>query len=486
MDNRMATLARLSEAEGFPPLVDSLLRMRPSRLLAMSGVLIVAVAILHYEIGQEVSVGALYTMPILLAAAAVNRWQLLLLALGCALMRVAFGYSFSFVDGFFRFLIAFIAYSGSGLFVQELLANRKRMVVYVQELQRQNALRAEAEEQLRMLADSSPAAIFTLDEQARVLSANRAALQLFGCPNGADCRGVSVAEVLPVLADALKMDGQRGFFRTAAQCQGRRLNGQIFVAQTWFSTYDTPAGRRLAAIAVDSSEEVREREEQSLRQLQDSNRIVAAAVSHEIRNVCSAISVVYSNLARLPEVSASEDFHALGKLVAGLERIAAAELHSHSQAVVSGVDLGEILNHLRIIIEPSWEEIGGEVICRIPSPSPVVLSEPFGLIQAFLNLAMNSLRAVQDSDRKVLAITASESNGKVAVRFEDTGPGVKEPDKLFQLFQSGAEQVGLGLYVSRAILRSHGGDLRYEASPKGGACFVAELMRASRRGSAMS
>jgi PAS domain S-box-containing protein len=478
----MATLASLDEPKRVPPIIDSLLKARPSRLLAISGVLIVAVAIVHSEIGQEISVGALYTMPVLVAAAVLNRWQLLLLALGCALMRVAFGYSFSFVDGLFRFLIAFIAYSGSGLFVQELIANRKRMIGYVQELQRQQALREEAEEQLRMLADSSPAAIFTLDENARVLSANRAALQLFGCPSGGDCRGVSVAEVLPVLADALKMEGPRGFFRTAAQCQGKRLNGQIFVAQTWFSTYNTPAGRRLAAIAVDCSEEVREREEQNLRQLQDSNRIVAAAVSHEIRNVCGAISVVYSNLARSAELSASEDFQALGKLVTGLERIAAAELHSHSQATVSGVDLGELLNHLRIIIEPSWEEIGGEVVCRVPTPPPVVLTEPFGLIQAFLNLAMNSLRAVQDCERKVLTITVSEWNGKVAVRFEDTGPGVKDPQKLFQLFQSGAEQVGLGLYVSRAILRSHGGDLRYETSPKGGACFVAELLRATRRG----
>lgn len=482
----MATLASLRDSERVPPVIESLLRARPSRLLAISGVLIVTVAILHHEIGQEVSIGALYTMPVLLAAAVLNRWQLLLLALGCALMRVAFGYSFSFIDGFFRFLIAFIAYSGSGLFVQELISNRKRMIGYVQELQRQQTLREEAEEQLRMLADSSPAAIFTLDEQARVLSANRAALQLFGIPNGADCRGVSVAEVLPVLADALKMEGQRGFFRTAAQCQGKRLNGQIFVAQTWFSTYDTPAGRRLAAIAVDSSEEVREREEQNLRQLQDSNRIVAAAVSHEIRNVCSAISVVYSNLCRSAELSLSEDFQALGKLVAGLEKIAAAELHSHSLATVSGVDLGELLNHLRIIIEPSWEEIGGEVAWRVPKPAPVVLSEPFGLTQAFLNLAMNSLRAVHECERKLLTITVGESNGKVTVRFEDTGPGVKDPQKLFQLFQSGAEQVGLGLYVSRAILRSHGGDLRYEPSAKGGACFVAELMRAGRRGNPAS
>jgi len=482
----MAGLAGFERTqEGFAPaFVDAMLRVRPSRLLGLSAVLIVGVAFVHYEIGQEVSVGALYTLPVLLAAAVLSRWQILLLAFGCAVLRVAFGYSFSILDSFFRFLLAFIAYSASGLFVQQIISNRKRIMGYVQELHRQQGLRQEAEEQLRMLAESSPAAIFTLDERARVLSANLAAQKLFGCDEQTGCQGVSVADVLPVLADALKVDVPGGYFRTAAQCQGRRLNGQIFVAQTWFSTYDTPAGRRLAAIAVDCSEEVREREEQSLRQLQDSNRIVAAAVSHEIRNVCSAISVVYSNLAQLPELGLNEDFQALGKLVAGLETIAVAELQTRSHPQVGGVDLAEVLNHLRIIIEPSWEDIGGKVVCQIPTPAPMVLSEPFGLTQAFLNLAMNSLRAVQDAPEKVLKITVNEWNGKVTVRFEDTGPGAPEPQKLFQLFQSGAEQVGLGLYVSRAILRSHGGDLRYERADAGGACFIAELLRAARRGGA--
>jgi len=59
----------------------------------------------------------------------------------------------------------------------------------------------------------------------------------------------------------------------------------------------------------------------------------------------------------------------------------------------------------------------------------------------------------------------------VVVRLYDTGPGVAHPDDLFKAFQAGAHASGLGLYISRAILRSHGGNLRYEPQPEG-SCFA--------------
>ena len=49
-----------------------------------------------------------------------------------------------------------------------------------------------------------------------------------------------------------------------------------------------------------------------------------------------------------------------------------------------------------------------------------------------------------------------------------------EPDDLFKPFQASSNSSGLGLYISRAILRSHGGNLRYEPQPEG-SCFVVEL-----------
>jgi two-component system sensor kinase FixL len=52
--------------------------------------------------------------------------------------------------------------------------------------------------------------------------------------------------------------------------------------------------------------------------------------------------------------------------------------------------------------------------------------------------------------------------------------GIASPYELFKPFQPGANSTGLGLYVSRAILRSFGGELKFE--PRGrGCCFAVSL-----------
>jgi signal transduction histidine kinase len=51
---------------------------------------------------------------------------------------------------------------------------------------------------------------------------------------------------------------------------------------------------------------------------------------------------------------------------------------------------------------------------------------------------------------------------------------VAHPEELFRPFQHGAHSFGLGLYISRAIMRSHGGSLRYEPGDEG-SCFAVEL-----------
>jgi signal transduction histidine kinase len=75
---------------------------------------------------------------------------------------------------------------------------------------------------------------------------------------------------------------------------------------------------------------------------------------------------------------------------------------------------------------------------------------------------------------KRLRIAAREEEGTVVIRFEDTGTGVASPENLFRPFQRGAESSGLGLYVSRAIMRSFGGELSYEPGSEG-CCFAVTL-----------
>ena len=299
---------------------------QPSILL-LSAVLLAVAAIADWLVGH-ISLGVLYILPMMLAALVLEPLELAALALFSAFLRSRFDYPGSDIEIALRFAFASVSYFTCGLFVAALASNRKLVKEHLGKIQREQALRKEAEDQLRLLVASSPAAILTLNEHGTVLAANKAADSLFAIPDNQSMQGRGIEKYLPVLSDALHLKNVPEGFRTAAQCTGYRSNGEIFQAHTWFSSYAAPEGTRLAAIVVDSSEEMRDREEQNLRQLVKSNRIVASVVSHELRNLCGAISLLCSHLNEKHALAGDEDFLGIISLVKGLEKVALLELHS--------------------------------------------------------------------------------------------------------------------------------------------------------------
>jgi two-component system, LuxR family, sensor kinase FixL len=450
------------------------LRAGKIKISLTTALLVVVVAFADWAAGKTVSLGVLYIFPMMLGAVILGPLEIAGLALVCASLRHVFDVPSSSTEAMLRFAFASVSYFASGLFVTALVRNRELVVEHLTKIQREQELRRVAEEQLRVLVESSPAAILTLDQDGVILAANRAANSLFLIPDAQTIEGRPIAPYLPVLSDALRLEIGPEAFRTAAQSQGRRENGDIFLADTWFSSYTTPEGTRLAAIVVDSSEEMRDREEQNLKQLMEYNRIAAFGVSHEVRNFCGTISLLSSNLRDKHNLAGDEDYQGLVTLVKGLERIASFALHSRVHDAVEEVALRTVLDHLRIMIEPDWQEMDGTVKWDLPDTIPAVVADPHGLLQVFLNLAQNSLRAAGETPVRKLEVTVLPGAERVLVFFQDSGPGVEEPERLFQPFQAGADGTGLGLYISRAIVRSYGGDLRFDPSTRG-CCFVVEL-----------
>lgn len=450
------------------------LKAGKARISLTTAILVTVVAFSDWAVGNSVSLAVLYILPMMLGSVILQPFEIAGLALVCASLRARFDVPSSHPEAVLRFAFASLAYFASGLFVAALVRNREMVLEHLTNIEREQELRREVEQHLSVLVESSPAAILTLDQNGVVLAANRAAESLFTIPEAQTLEGRSIAPYLPLLSDALRLENGAEALRTAAQCQGRRDNGEIFLADTWFSSYTTSEGPRLAAIVVDSSEEMRDREEQNLKQLMRYNRIAAAGVSHEVRNLCGAISLLSTNLRDKHDLSGDEDYAGLLTLVKGLERIASFDLHSRVQDTAETVDLRKILDHLRIMVEPNWQEIEGTVEWRLPERIPTVVADPHGLLQVFLNLAQNSFRAVADAPERALEISVAAADQRVMVLFTDSGPGVEAPERLFQPFQAGADGSGLGLYISRAIVRSYGGDLRLNPTPQG-CCFIVEL-----------
>ena len=372
--------------------------------------------------------------------------------------------------------MASAGFVGTGLFVSEIIRNRQATLNHLKEVETQIGLRKEVEEQMQVLVESSPVAIVTIDSKGVILLANEASQSLLAT-NGTPLVGQSIGEFLPSLQAAVQTQRSRQF-RTELRCRGKRKNGEAFLAAVWFSTYATARGTRLAAIIVDLSEDLRDREDLSLDHLLKNTNILMSAIAHEMRNLSGAVLVVHKNLSRLPGLQSNEDFRALGTLIEGLGKLSAMELKPAVDQHLTAIELSSVLDELRVLLEPSYRESGIEVVWRLRDDLPLVIGDRYGLAQVFLNLSLNSRRAMETTAKKLLTITSSAEADSVVIRFEDTGVGIPSPDGLFKPFQQGADATGLGLYVSRAILRSFQGELVFEPRTEG-CCFAVRLTRAT-------
>ena len=208
-------------------------------VLTISAAIILIVAAVDWWTEPYVSLGFLYLFPIMLAAAFLPRWLVALLGFACAgLAEVFSGLNRSFV----RLGFETLALSGCGLFVSELVRNRR--------------LTLEGQEKLKVLVETSPAAIVTVDDRGFIELANRAAVEML-IPRDGRLIGNPIAAYLPELHHALRWE-EAPQFRASMQCRGHRGNGETFTADIWFSTYKEAATPKVAAIIAEVTEEAPE------------------------------------------------------------------------------------------------------------------------------------------------------------------------------------------------------------------------------------
>ena len=452
-------------------------------VIAVSLACIVLIAWVDRLVHAGVPLGLLYLLPVALASTVLRRWEVPLLAALCtATAEFSDAFQWTPGQGVPRDLLYFAAYAAVGLYISEALAQRRVERSHLELVEAEAEARRAAEEQLRLLVASSSIAIVTSDESGSILEANEAAERMFSSESvtgelATALRSRPLVSFLPSLA-RVPMDRQgRRHLRAMMQCQGLRAGGERFLADVWFSTYETPRGRRITAMVVDTSEYVRDREEANLEQVLQGSRLLVGAVSHEIRNVCAAIGLVQANLlARLPGLESEPDYHALRQLTGALERMASVEL-SQVKRQATEMALEPCFRDLEIMVVGSLRAAGIALRWEIAAQLPVVLSDPQSLLQVFLNLFRNAQTALDGEERPEIVIRAVQRETAVEIRVIDNGPGVAEPEQLFHPFALRSQRTGFGLYLSRAMMNSLRGDLRFEPS-RTGAVFVVELATA--------
>src|SRR5580704_5162186 len=207
-------------------------------VLLVSGAIVLMVAFADWWTKPFFAFGFLYLFPIMLAAGFLPRSVTALLGVGCAILSEVFS---SLERSTVRLAFETLALAGCGLFVAELVRNRR--------------LTLEAQARLKALVETSPAAIVTVDERGFVELVNRAAVELL-VPRDGKLVGSPISAFLPELHHALRWE-EAPQFRATMQCRGHRGNGEPFTADVWFSTYKEGHTHKLAAIVADASEDER-------------------------------------------------------------------------------------------------------------------------------------------------------------------------------------------------------------------------------------
>ncbi|HKW88510.1 MAG TPA: ATP-binding protein [Candidatus Acidoferrales bacterium] len=138
------------------------------------------------------------------------------------------------------------------------------------------------------------------------------------------------------------------------------------------------------------------------------------------------------------------------------------------QVVNSALQLGNLGAHRKNI----------RIEVKADSMLPTVRGDSDQLLRVFFNLIDNASDAMQEVGGGLLQIRVFSERGKVIAEFTDTGPGIREPRRVFDPFYTtkpAGKGTGLGLSLCYGIIQEHGGDLTCRNTPGAGATFRVEL-----------
>ena len=214
---------------------------------------------------------------------------------------------------------------------------------------------------------------------------------------------------------------------------------------------------------------------------------IAAGLAHELRNPLTSIKMLVQVDRERAEARGlpADDLHAIEQEIRRMEdRLNAfMDFARPPRPERRRLDLVPV-------VEQTIALVGGRarkqrVDVRFDRPGVLVLAEADGeqIRQLLVNLALNALDVMPRGGILEIALFPS-ADGQVELSVQDTGPGIapRHLPRLYEPFFTSKETgLGLGLAVSERIARDHGGSLRAENRPGGGARFTLRLP--ARKGS---
>ena len=207
---------------------------------------------------------------------------------------------------------------------------------------------------------------------------------------------------------------------------------------------------------------------------------LVGGAAHELNNPLTAM-LGYSELLASTDLS-PEQRSLTDKVTqqAKRVRILVASLLSFAKqvpATKTPLDLNTMLQTVLKLCQPQMHAAKVQASLKLADPLPKVKGDANQLLQVFSHIINNAAHAMSERGG-TLTITTQAAMKLVSIQFADNGPGMIEPERVFDPFYTTrpiGQGTGLGLSACYGIIQEHGGKIACRNRDEGGAIFIVEL-----------
>lgn len=358
---------------------------------------------------------------------------------------------------------------------------------------------AESEKRFRLMFEQLPAVVYTTDRELRFTSGAGSGLTQLGLRQDHTLHGISLYEYFhtgdpshPIVAAHRRaVAGESVDYETT-------WLGRTF--RTHVDPFRDPRGEIIGAIGVALDITERKRAEEERDRLLAQERMARAAAeeavrvrdeflsvaSHELFTPLTALQLAlqglergYGNPGEREQFIATAERQArrLIKLVGDLLNVSRIQ-SGRLDLTLEDVELGGLARDVVARFSPELSRTRTPL--RLAAAAPVIGRwDRSRLDQVITNLLSNALKYAAG---KPIDLTVEGDRRRAWLRVRDHGVGIPEADRgrIFERFARAVPTrhhggLGLGLFIVRSIVEAHGGSVRAERAPGGGALFTVEL-----------
>jgi PAS domain S-box-containing protein len=361
-----------------------------------------------------------------------------------------------------------------------------------------------AEERARLIVDTAPDAVITIDSNGTIIGWNEHAERIFGWPRY-EVIQQRIADVIFPAAyrDALEAElkhlletGEGTLLNRRIEITGFHRNGHEFPIELAIASVKVRGNLTFNAFVRDLTE--KKHVEEALREAREElarvTRLTAmgqltASIAHEINQPLTAIVANSDTCLHWLGINQPD----LGKARAAAERMArdarhASNIIAHIRSLMNRtvserapVDINQLIQNVLDLTCGEMRKRKVSVDIELSKSIPMIFGDRVQLQQVILNLVLNSIEAmtpVRDRPRRLLVKSQLKGANDIQVSLHDTGVGFDPAlaDRIFgAFFTTKPNGTGMGLSICRSIVEAHGGQVFAMRGTPHGAVFQFKL-----------